>query len=398
MKYYDLIKTILQKRINNMKRITKLFFLGLFINLSIGVFAQPPQTCGTNTYFTSNAGWSQSEYYQIIDIDAATLTDAALPKFSTANGALNAADTDFGSGIFTTPIMSTVDGTSYTPTSVLWPIKYSLAAFAPTMYTSAWSKVNITGQTPSGNSTDKACTLNDNSIIQSAIYDKPGFIELCRLAASAEEPTVSRHGYIEIDNLPSVERIQWSYSSTSWKRGVKADINYNDGAGWIPLRWEASDISIWIATFAEQGYQFEEIIGQGDNPDSRVSIRFGIWDGDSIHVNPVKTDGSTFTTANFPLEQRQTVRIHQIKVFSGVIPTEAPSAVASVNANNLKIYLSENNIILSENAKVEMYSIVGKRVFSGVTNKIDVSNFNKGIYIIKAVDSEGKIQNKKIAI
>jgi len=391
-----------------MKNITRIFIGAFLMTLNLNAFAWGPtggqSTCG-NYYLTSNLGWSSSEYYQIIDIDAATLTDPALPKFTAADGAKNAIDTDFGSGYFTSPVMTTTDGTVYTPTSVLWPVNYYRAAFAPTMYTSAWSKVNVTGATPSGKAT--SCSLNDNTIMTSKIFDKPGFIELSRIGSTVLKTPPSRHGYIEIDSLPQVERIQWSYSSTSYKRGVKADINYNDGLGWQPLRWVASDYSDYEGSFSEQGYQFEEIIGKQDDPTSFVSLRIRIWDGDSIHMKTNANDLSDqlvpYSATMTPYDQRQTVRVHQIKVFSNIIPTKAPivatpNAVASVNTNSIKIYLSEKNIVLSEPAKVELYSIDGKTVFKGYTNKIDATNINRGIYIIRAIGNDGKIQNKKIVI
>ncbi|MEI8085285.1 MAG: T9SS type A sorting domain-containing protein [Paludibacter sp.] len=395
-----------------MKHITKLSLLALFTSLSLSGFSQ---LCGTSYYITSNAGWTNSEYYQIIDIDAAKLTDADLPKFTSSDGSKNALEpvpntadgpTDFASGYFKTPVMTSTDGLVYTPTSVLWPVMYKMAAFAPTMWTSAFSKDTLIGSGISGTGTAAACTLNNNTVMKSAIYKKPGFIELSRLPFATSNPTVSRHGYIEIDSIPQVERIQWSYSSTSWKRGVKCDINYNDGNGWIPQRWVASAYN-WEAVFSEQGYQFEEVIGKQDDPSSFVSFRIRIWDGDSIHykvnANDLSLQATTYTAKNTPLAAQQTVRVHQIKVFSNVIPTKAPivavpTAVASVNANSIKIYLSEKNIVLSETAKVELYSIDGKTVFKGYTNKIDAAGFNRGIYIIRAVDNDGKIQNKKIAI
>ena len=384
-------------------------FWAFLITLHLNIFAFGPygtqSTCG-NFYITSNAGWSNSEYYKIIDIDAATLTDAALPKFTAADGAKNALNEDFKSGYFTSPVMTTTDGIVYTPTSVKWPVNYYMAAFAPTMYCSAWSKVNVLGSLPSGKAT--SCSLNDNSIMKSNIYDKPGFIELSRLGSLVLKTPPSRHGYIQIDSLPQVERIRWSYSSTSYKRGVKADINYNDGKGWIPQRSIASDYSDYEGSFSEQGYQFEEIIGKQDDATSFVSFRIRIWDGDSIHMkvnaNDLTEQAIPYTATMVPYDQKQTVRVHQIQVFSNIIPTVAPvvvatpNALASVNMNNIKIYLSENNIVLSEDANVEIYSIQGQKLYKGFTRKVDASGYSKGIYIIKTIDTAGKLQNKKIMI
>jgi len=386
-----------------MKNITKSILGAFLITLSFHAFAFGPyggqSTCG-NFYITSNTGWSSSEYYRIIDVEAATLTDAALPKFTAADGAKNALEADFGTGTFNTPIMTTTDGTVYTPTSVMWPVNYYMAAFAPTMYTSAWSKINILGGTPSGKLT--SCSLNDNSIMNSKIFDKPGFIELSRMGSVVLKTPPSRHGYIQIDNLPQVERIQWSYSSTSYKRGVKFDVNYNDGLGWIPQRWVASDYSDYEGSFSEQGYQFEEMIGKQEDVNSKISIRFRIWDGDSIHfkvnANDLTEQAVPYSATMTPYDQKQTVRIHQIKVYSNIIPSQGPSAVAAVMNDIFKIRLSNKNILLSTEANVELFSIDGKKVFEGYTKLVDVSAYKRGIYIIKAVGNDGQIQNKKIAI
>jgi hypothetical protein len=391
-----------------MKNITNFLLLAFLVTLSFNAFAFGPnggQSACTNYYITSNAGWSTSEYYKIIDIDAGTLTNPALPQFTAADGAKNALNTDFKSGYFTSPVLTTTDGTVYTPTSVVWPINYYLAAFAPTMYTSAWTKMNVIGSNPSGSAV--ACTFNDNSIFQSAIFAKPGFIELSRQGSAVLKTPPSLHGYIEIDSLPQVERIKWSYSATSYKRGVKMDLNYNDGKGWIPQRWIASDYNNFEGTFSEQGYQFEEMVGKQDDPTSYVSLRIRIWDGDSIHMkvnaNDLLEQAVPYSATMTPYDQKQTVRVHQIQVFSNIIPTKAPSpmvlsAVRSISANSIKILITNKNIVLSETANVELYSIDGKTLYKGITNKVDVSNYSKGVYIIRAIDADGRLQNKKIAI
>lgn len=392
-----------------MKKTTK-FLLGAFlITLSLNagnnyVYPWQPQgelsTC-SNYYITSNAGWSNSEYYQIIDIDAARLTDATLPRFTGLDGSKNANDIDFKSGYFGSPIMTTTDGVVYTPTNVMWPVKYHFAAFAPTMYTSAYTKKVINLTNPSGST----CYLNDNTVKTSAIYDKPGFIELSRIHKSTATYPKDSLGYIQIDSLPAVDRIQWSYSSTSFKRGVKMDLNFHDGNGWIPKRWVASDYSNYEGSFAEQGYQFDEIIGQGDNngevnPITYVSMRIRIWDGDSIHnkvnANDLSEQANLYTATMKPTAY-QTVRVHQIKVYSGLIPTKAPetpNAVRNIPANELIVYKLGNSIKFGENSDIEIYTLEGRKIFKGYTNRVDISDFQKGLYIIKAVGASGKSQKK----
>ncbi|MDE6334274.1 MAG: hypothetical protein K2L77_06465, partial [Muribaculaceae bacterium] len=53
-------------------------------------------------------------------------------------------------------------------------------------------------------------------------YGEAGFVQMCRDAAiEVDGKKVSMHGWMEIDHIPYVERIQWSWSSTSWGRGIK---------------------------------------------------------------------------------------------------------------------------------------------------------------------------------
>lgn len=380
-----------------MKKITKFRIIALsVISYFVGVnsiYAQEACSAdGTKVYYTTNAGWSDSEFYKIIDIDAANLNAPSLVAHNGADG--RATSSAYSSGTFTTPVYKWNDVTStFEPTSKAWPVVFYLSCQAPTFYTSARTKID-NGATVSGNGTaDAPCYHNNNSVKTSLIWDKQGFIELSRQASEVLNTAPSRHGYIQINDLPQVERVQWSYSSTGWKRGIKLDIKYNDGP-WEPLRWIASDIAASIGGFSEQGYGFEEIIGKQAEEGSKISLRWRIWDGDSIHVNPVNTAGSTYSTVNTPYAQKQVARVHQIKIYSALDAPEAPTATKSIVADAVKINLLNKNIVLSEIAKVEIYSYDGRKLFAGTTNRIDVSEFGKGMYIIKAVGASGKSQKK----
>lgn len=380
-----------------MKKIT-LFFL-ITVGLSTNAFAQ--ETCvadATKLYYTTNAGWTASEWYPIIDIDAEKLTPAAtgLAAHSGSNGTVTS--TAFSSGSFTTPIYNVDENMNPVATNVMWPVQFYMACLTNSFYNSAYTKVNELGSNPSASSANDApCYFNNNSVIPSPIWEKKGFIELSRMASEVANTPPSRHGYIVLNDLPQVERVQWSFSSTGWKRGVKLDIKYDNGE-WQPLRWEPSDMANSLASFSEQGYAFEEIIGKQEDPGSKISLRWRIWDGDSIHPNPTKDDGSTYTLVMSPYAQRQVVRIHQIKVFSGVVPTEAPAAVRTPDAFFLQIFRSGENVMLSEAATVAMYSIDGRITYQGHTNSISVSHMPKGVYVVKAKTADGREQHQKIIL
>lgn len=182
------------------------------------------------------------------------------------------------------------------------------------------------------------------------------------------------------------------------------DINYNDGNGWIPQRWVASDYNNYEGSFSEQGYQFEEMVNKQEDPNSFISIRIRIWDGDSIHMkvnaNDLTEQAVPYSATMVPYDQKQTVRVHQIQVFSGVIPTTAPSpkpivsGTKNIMENMIKWHKSGNEIVLTEMADVQLYTIDGRQIFSGNTNKIATAQMAKGIYIIKASNNQGEMSSK----
>jgi hypothetical protein len=40
----------------------------------------------------------------------------------------------------------------------------------------------------------------------------------------------------------------------------------------------------------------------------------------------------------------------------------------------------------------------GKEIYRGVTDRIDVSNFNKGVYVLKTTNLSGLVNSKKIVL
>ena len=372
--------------------------VALVMLLSIQAMAQY-ETCAADAnqiYYTNNAGWTQSEWYPIINIDAEQLTNegTGLAAHSGVDGTVTSST--FSTGVFKTPVYNVDANMNPVATQLLWPVKYYMACLTPTFFNSAYTKIVINGAA-SWSAKGNVCFDNNNSIKQSPIWNKRGFIELSRFGSAIANTPPSRHGFIEMNDLPQVERVQFSFSSTAWRRGFKLDIKHNEG-NWEPLQWEPSDLANGFSGFAEQGYAFEVMINKQEDPTSKISLRWRIWDGDSIHQNVSRTDGSTYSLTMTPFASRQVVRIHQIKIFSGVVPTEAPSAVRNPSDFFLHIYRSGNNIAISEVAKVEVFAINGKKMFAGETNLINARNFDKGVYLIKATGADGRVQNQKIIL
>ena len=190
-----------------MKKITSLLIFAVILCFS-SIKAADPETCTSDAmkfYYTTNAGWSNSEWYKIIDIDTENLNTTALVAHNGADG--RNTSSNFSSGSFSTPVYKWNDVTKlFEVTTKNWPINFYYACQAPTFYTSARTKVD-NGATVSGNGVaDAPCYHNNNSVKTSPVWDKKGFIELSRQGNGVAP---SLHGYIQINDLPQVERIQY---------------------------------------------------------------------------------------------------------------------------------------------------------------------------------------------
>lgn len=155
-------------------------------------------------------------------------------------------------------------------------------------------------------------------------HGEAGFVQMCRNASA--DGVTSLHGWMEIDHIPYVDRVQWSWSSTSWGRGIKCDYKVGDSE-WQPLVWmgsekHKSDFTI----FSDQGYFMENVIDAHD-----VSIRWRVWDGDGKLNSPDQVQTAPFSwQAIDPLAQRQAPRVHKIKIYGDEISAEQ-AAFAKAN-------------------------------------------------------------------
>ena len=224
---------------------------------------------------------------------------------------------------------------------VTYPVLFHNCTFAnKTSYkgyagaTSAFCRQYYLGENKTGNS---ATTYNDWTVPghtnylednikydadNTPIYGEAGFVQFCRNEGYidvAAKRRVSLHGWMEIDHIPYVERIQWSWSSTSWGRGIKCDIKIGD-EDWKPLVWMGSNKhKAGYTVFSDQGYFMENVIDAHD-----VSIRWRVWDGDNgLTLVQTKPDGtSAFGVAVDTVAQQQTARVHKIQIFGTAITAE----------------------------------------------------------------------------
>lgn len=279
------------------------------------------------------AQWSNSSTYpKVIDIN---FSDETWP--STWVGATGVACPEFSTGAYVNTIQYVpVNGKS----GIEYPILFHNCTFANKLSnngmagaTAAFCRQYYLGQNCCGNSTTSynnwtvaghTTYLEDNIKYDAnnrPIYGEAGFVQMCRNAGTKDEngKWVSRHGWMEIDHVPYIERIQWSWSSTSWGRGIKCDYKIGDGE-WKPLVWMGSEKhKLGWTVFSDQGYFMENVINAHD-----VSIRWRVWDGEDPS-NPVQVDENgncPFTTEISPYEQMQAPRVHKIQIFGSEITAE----------------------------------------------------------------------------
>lgn len=276
--------------------------------------------------------WSTgvSDYPMVIDINFSDESWPSTWQKETGRDCPEWADGGYVNAVLTTPANGGGE--------VNYPVLFHNCTFANKKsyngragVTAAFARQYYLGEKPSGNSattynnwTVKGHTryLEDNITYDAQgrpNYGEAGFVQMCRDAAINGE---SMHGWVEIDHLPYVERVQWSWSSTSWGRGIKCDYRIGDGE-WKPLVWMGSERQKqgWTV-FADQGYFMENVIDASD-----VSIRWRVWDGE-IQGSPVQSD--VFTQYVDPMAQRQAPRLHKVKIFGQEI-TAAQAQYAREN-------------------------------------------------------------------
>ncbi len=274
--------------------------------------------------------WSDaSSATKIIDINFSDTTWPATWAGETGRDCPSLSDGGYVNAILNVPAAGVAGATVDFPVffhHCTFATKESYNGFAGA--TAAFARQYYIGEKPSGNS---AATYNnwtvaghtiylEDNIERNAagtpVYGEAGFVQMCRDAAT---DGVSNHGWMEIDHIPYVERIQWSWSSTSWGRGIKCDVKI--GAGdWQPLLWMGSERQKqgWTV-FSDQGYFIENVINAAD-----VSLRWRVWDGEDL-ANPVQKDEAgncPFTQAIDPMAQRQAPRVHKLRVFGNPISAD----------------------------------------------------------------------------
>ncbi|WP_299013462.1 LamG-like jellyroll fold domain-containing protein [uncultured Polaribacter sp.] len=115
-----------------------------------------------------------------------------------------------------------------------------------------------------------------------------------------------------------------------------------------------------------------------------ANFAFAEWTGDitgTAAITTVTMDADKNITANFS----STLSVQDEDFVNNI--TMYPNPVSNV------LNIKTNNITIQ---KIEMYSILGKKVLETSENRVDVSTLSKGVYLIKIQNNKGKIAIRKI--
>lgn len=350
--------------------------------------------------------WSNSSTYpKVIDIN---FSDTSWPDLWVGETGVDCPSSDDGGYV-----NAILDVPANGGTDLMYPVLFHNCTFAnKESYngfagaTAAFCRQYYLGENATGNSSDTYNNwtvaghtnyLEDNIRYDSngtPIYGEAGFVQMCRDNSTLDEDgnRISRHGWMEIDHIPYVERIQWSWSSTSWGRGIKCDYKIGDG-DWTPLVWMGSEKhKSGYTVFSDQGYFMENVIDASD-----VSIRWRVWDGDDM-TSKVQVDANgypVFSGNINPLAQQQAPRVHKIQVFGNEI-TEDEADYARANPVSDVGELSDldkggsddetEDTAPDADAPIELYTVDknGGADFSSIQEAINaVTDGSRGIIYIR---------------
>lgn len=296
----------------------KNFLTSLLVAAVAGTGGVSAQTMGSLDPSSVVAEWSSdSKSPRIIDINFSdtdwpdtwgdTGTGIKCPEFLTGR---------YVNAVITVPAVSAAGSTVDYPVlfhNCIFANKNSNNGFAGV--TAAFARQFFEGQSATNYNNwtvDGHKTYLEDNILKGSngkpVSGEAGFVQMCRNAAENGE---SLHGWMEIDHIPYVERVQWSWSSTSWGRGIKCDIKIGDGE-WKPLVWMGSEKQKqgWTV-FSDQGYFMENVIDAHD-----VSLRWRVWDGDGKQNASDQVQNAPFDWQTIdPMAQKQAPRVHKIKIY-----------------------------------------------------------------------------------
>lgn len=297
-----------------------------------------------------------------------------------------------------------------------YPMNFYRCTFNPKGTTAAFARIYLLGENASARTVGSKTFTNNwkdkghKVMIEDDVqYDsqgypssaKGGFVQMNRakVSGSTVADIKANLGWVEIDHIPYVERVQWAWSNTSMGRGIKME--YKTGTGrWRPVVFMGSDKDKQGFTpYSDQGYYMENIIDKED-----VSLRWRIWDGENSNPQQTYNGDAIFNISDQEFTWYQAARLHKIQIFGNEISTEQSqyardNKIADIGEpTDMTIFGSsasdDDSPAPDEDAKVVVYTVAqdGSGNFSDIQSAINaIKDGERGIIYIRKGTYYGQV-------
>ncbi|MGQ1948219.1 T9SS type A sorting domain-containing protein [Geofilum sp. OHC36d9] len=204
-----------------------------------------------------------------------------------------------------------------------------------------------------------------------------GFVEISR----EYESQYTIPGYFEIDlgNLPYIEMIQYSHSSTGGnKRGLMVEFSLDNGVSWDTLRYQPD--AAYNDAFTKDIFTSEKTPNIYRCDPSSYGM---LWE-DKLYFSP-DPELNEHLKIRFSTAVSQSLRIHDFIVYG-----DLPTALNPVLSQDLGISYTGDLVSVNEACDISIYSLTGTLIKHVEKARfVSVKDLVSGIYVIKAqVDSK----------
>jgi hypothetical protein len=217
-----------------------------------------------------------------------------------------------------------------------------------------------------------------------------GFVEVSRPSSNSTKETENETpGSLTVPTIPGAMVVQYSYSSLGgFSRGIKLQQSFDNGETWEdvrnPIGILANGSSSGTSGYRESGggLQVEDYVGDADNIEKGVSLRFTLIDGWTDETHTATNSGKW-----------QDLRLHDLKIYA----VDVETGLNTPQADAFRVIPLHDYIATGEPANIQIYSLNGSLVKQqNATTRLYTTDLVKGAYIIKASSPKGSVVKKYI--
>lgn len=202
-------------------------------------------------------------------------------------------------------------------------------------------------------------------------------------------------GSLTTSKISKLERVQYTTSSYGKKRGFNLEIGFDLGDGTIA----------WDTLRYIPGSKLTPLRPEGDPSYDNIATPLDFEASNRGWVFEEKFDPEIYQNVYLrwrptnPDDNRQIVRIHDIKIYGVMNQSDVVTSSADLAVNDLNISYEGRLFRVSKESRVAVYNLSGILVQRyDRTMQFDLSGLKSGVYIIKAKASNGNIATRKVVL